>query len=109
MCGQVYCICRHNYGPGMDSHPIRVARLCISYTGSNTHNMAILNKYLACTTTYNDTCAMIKGILQIGLHRGLLRAIPAAKTTSTTALLAVYGIAAYYLAMIAKSATTIYQ
>src|SRR6266567_5369607 len=84
-CRRVNRPCCHNHSPGMYSYTVCLACFCIGYTGSDAHRFAVLNKYLVRVAVYNDMRAMIKSVLQVGLHRGLLGSVATAKAACTAA------------------------
>src|SRR5258708_21222569 len=83
--------------------------LFIGHGCFDTLDVPVIYEHFVSTAMHDDACAMVVGILQVGLHSGLLTPVAAAEATGAAALFASHGVTWYHFRMVAKGSTAIVE
>src|SRR5579863_10215871 len=99
-CWSGYGTSRHNNRLRVNGDTVGFARFHVRHGRFDPYRFAVLNQYLISVATHDNSRTMIKGVLQIRFHGGLLGTIATAEAASPTTLLAVNGVATQFSGMI---------
>ncbi len=106
---RIHCSRCYYHNLRMDGQVVCFPCLFIGHGRFDTLDVPVIYEHFVSTAMHDDACAMVVGILQVGLHSGLLTPVAAAETTGSAALLALHGVTWYHFRMVAKGSTAIVQ
>ncbi len=97
---RIHCSRCYYHNLRMDGQVVCFPCLFIGHGRFDTLDVPVIYEHFVSTAMHDDACAMVVGILQVGLHSGLLTPVAAAETTGSAALLALHGVTWYHFRMV---------
>src|SRR5260370_39442238 len=99
---RIHCSRCYYHNLRVDGQIVCFPCLFIGHGCFDTLDVSVIYEHCVSTAMHDDACAMFVGILQVGLHSGLLTPVAAAEVTGSAAPLASHGATLYHFRMVAK-------